>query len=74
MAILRKMVTYTDYRWEETDELTPEQLVKWKSEDEDLQEEVLDEVEFDLKRDKCLEDSEEDYRVRWQIVIEQRSI
>ena len=35
MAILRKMVTYTDYRWE-----------------------VLDEVEFDLKRDKCLEDSE----------------
>ena len=58
MAILRKMVTYTDYRWEETDELTPEQLVKWKSEDEDLQEEVLDEVEFDLKRDKSLEDSE----------------
>jgi|TARA_R110000782_G_scaffold170657_1_gene262426 hypothetical protein len=58
MAILRKMVTYTDYRWEETEELTPEQLVKWKSEDEDLQEEVLDEVEFDLKRDKSLEDSE----------------
>ena len=58
MAILRKMVTYTDYRWEETEELTPEQLVKWKSEDEDLQEEVLDEVEFDLKSDKSLEDSE----------------
>ena len=30
------MVTYTDYRWEETEELTPEQLAKWKSEDEDL--------------------------------------
>lgn len=58
MAKLRKIITYTDYRWEETEELTPEQLVKWKSEDEDLQEEVLDEVEFELARDKCLEDSE----------------
>ena len=58
MAKLRKMVTYTDYRWEETEDLTPEQIKKWKSEDEDLQEEVLDEVEFELKRDKCLEDSE----------------
>jgi|TARA_B110000908_G_scaffold30360_1_gene35940 hypothetical protein len=57
MAKLRKMVTYTDYRWEETEELTSEQLVKWKSEDEDLQEEVLDEVEFDLARDKCLEEN-----------------
>ena len=58
MAILRKLVTYTDYRWEETEELTPDQLAKWKSGDEDLQEEVLDEVEFELTRDKCLEDSE----------------
>ena len=58
MAKLRKLVTYTDYRWEETEELTPEQLVKWKSEDGDLQEEVLDEVDFELTRDKCLEDSE----------------
>ncbi len=58
MAKLRKLVTYTDYRWEETEELTPEQLAKWKSEDEDLQEEVLDEVDFELARDKCLEDSE----------------
>ena len=58
MAVLRKMVTYTDYRWEETEDLTEEQIKKWKSEDEDLQEEVLDEVEFELKRDKCLEDSE----------------
>ena len=58
MAILRKMVTYTDYRWEETEDLTPEQIEKWKSGDEDLQEEVLDEVEFELTRDKCLEDSE----------------
>jgi len=58
MAKLRKLVTYTDYRWEETEELTTEQVEKWKSEDEDLQEEVLDEVEFELARDKCLEDSE----------------
>ena len=58
MAKLRKLVTYTDYRWEETDPLTQEQLEKWKSEDEDLQEEVLDEVEFELSHDKCLEDSE----------------
>ena len=58
MAILRKMVTYTDYRWEETEELTPEQIEKWKSGDEDLQEEVLDEVEFDLSHDKVLEDQD----------------
>lgn len=65
MAKLRKMVTYTDYRWEETEELTPEQIVKWKSGDEDLQEEVLEEVEFELARDKNLEDSE------WPELIEE---
>jgi len=58
MAKLRKLVTYTDYRWEETDPLTQKQLEKWKSGDENLQEEVLDEVEFELSHDKCLEDSE----------------
>ena len=59
MAKLRKMVTYTDYRWEETDDPNPRtRLQKWKSGDEDLQEEVLDEVDFELARDKCLEDSE----------------
>ena len=65
MAKLRKLVTYTDYRWEVTEELTPEQLAKWKSDDEDLQEEVLDEVEFELSHDKCLEDSE------WPELIEE---
>ena len=59
MAKLRKLVTYTDYRWEETEELTSEQLEKWKSGDEDLQEEVLDEVDFELSHDKCLEDHDE---------------
>ena len=58
MAKLRKMVTYTTYRWEETEELTTEQIKKWKSENEDLQEEVLDEVDFELAHDKCLEDSD----------------
>ena len=56
MAKLRKMVTYTDYRWEETEDLTPEQIKKWKSGNEDLQDEVLEEVEFDLSHDKVLED------------------
>ena len=59
MAKLRRMVTYTDYRGEATDELTPKQLEMWKSEDEELREEVMDEVEFELKRDKCLEDHSE---------------
>lgn len=58
MAILRKRVIYTDIRWEETEPLTEEQIKKWKSEDEDLQDEVLDEVEFDLANDKALEDSD----------------
>ena len=65
MAILRRKVIYTDVRWEETEPLTEEQLKKWKSEDDDLQEEVMDEVEFDLKNDKALEDSE------WPELIEE---
>ena len=52
MAKLRRMVTYTDYRWEATDELTPKQLEMWKSEDEELREEVMDEVEFELIKRK----------------------
>ncbi|MDB0072898.1 hypothetical protein N9E79_01310 [bacterium] len=58
MAKLSRRVIYTDIRWEETEELTSEQLTKWKSEDEDLQEEVMDEVDFDLVNDKALEDSD----------------
>ena len=58
MAKLRKRVIYTTIRWEETDPLTEEQIKKWKSEDEDLQEEVMDEVEFELSHDKALEDSD----------------
>ena len=65
MAILRRKVIYTDIRWEETEPLTEEQLKKWKSEDSDLQDEVMDEVEFDLVNDKALEDSE------WPELIEE---
>ena len=65
MAKLRRKVIYTDVRWEETEPLTEEQLKKWKSEDSDLQDEVMDEVEFDLVNDKALEDSE------WPELIEE---
>ena len=58
MAKLRRRVIYTTIRWEETEPLTEEQIKKWKSEDEDLQDEVMDEVEFDLSHDKALEDSD----------------
>lgn len=65
MAKLRRRVIYTDIRWEETDPLTEEQIKKWKSEDEELQEEVMDEVDFDLVNDKALEDSD------WPELIEE---
>ena len=56
MAKLRRKVIYTTVRWEETDPLTEEQIKKWKSEDVDLQDEVIDEVEFELSRDKVIDD------------------
>jgi len=65
MAKLRRRVIYTDIRWEETEPLTEEQITKWKSEDEELQEEVIDEVDFDLVNDKALEDSD------WPELIEE---
>ncbi len=65
MAKLRRRVIYTDIRWEETDPLTEEQIKKWKSEDEELQDEVMDEVEFELTNDKALEDSD------WPELIEE---
>ena len=65
MAKLRRRVIYTDIRWEETDPLTEEQIKKWKSEDEELQDEVMDEVEFELTNDKALEVSD------WPELIEE---
>ena len=58
MAKLRRKVIITTIRYEETEELTPMQVDLWKTGDEDIQEEIMDEVEFDLKHDKVLEDTE----------------
>jgi len=65
MAKLRRKVIYTTVRWEETDPLTEEQIKKWKSEDVDLQDEVIDEVEFELSHDKVIDDYE------WPELIEE---
>lgn len=67
MAKLRRKVIITTVRWEDTEELTEDQVKRWKSGDYDLQEEVLDDVadDFDLVRDKVLEDTE------WPELIEE---
>ena len=67
MAKLRRKVIITTVRWEDTEELTEDQVKRWKSEDEDQQDEVHDEVvdDFDLVRDKVLEDTE------WPELIEE---
>ncbi len=67
MAKLRRKVIITTVRWEDTEELTEDQVKRWKSEDEDLQDEVHDEVvdDFDLVSDKVLEDTE------WPELIEE---
>ena len=57
MARLRRQVVITTVRWEETEPLTEEQLMNWESNDWELQDRVMEEVEFDLKRDKVLEDN-----------------
>ena len=36
--------------------LTPEQIEKWKTGDDELQEEVMDEVEFEFSHDKVIDD------------------
>lgn len=67
MAKLRRKVIVTTVRWEETEELTEDQIKRWKTEDYDTQDEVLEEVidEFDLAHDKVLEDTE------WPELIEE---
>ena len=54
MAKLRKLVTYTTYRWEEV-ELTEEQLVSFKNNKEDFIENYY-EGEYDLDWDLVKED------------------
>tara|TARA_R110000796_G_scaffold55882_1_gene129794 strand:- start:3023 stop:3226 length:204 start_codon:yes stop_codon:yes gene_type:complete len=60
MAKLRKLVTYTDYRWEEV-ELTEEQLAHFKKDEEGFLEAYRDgeyDFDWDLVSDKCLESEE----------------
>lgn len=57
MARLRRQVIVTTIRWEETEPLTEEQIMNWESNDWELQDRIMEEVEFDLKRDKVLEDN-----------------
>lgn len=65
MAILKRQVIVTTVRYEETEDLTDEQITLWKSENYESQEEVMEEVEFDLVYDKVLEDTE------WPELIEE---
>jgi hypothetical protein len=58
MAKLRRRVIITTIRFEETEELTPQQVELWKTDDYDTQEEVMDEVDFWLSHDKVLEDTD----------------
>ena len=65
MAKLKRRVIVTTVRYEETEELTEQQIKNWESENDELQEEVMDEVEFELVHDKVMEDSE------WPELIEE---
>jgi len=59
MTKLKRKVIVTTVRFEETwEDLTEQQLKDWNSGDEDLQQDIIDEVEFELVHDKVLEDSE----------------
>ena len=58
MAKLRRKVIITTVRWEDTEELTEDQVKRWKSGDDDLQQEVMDEVDFELVHDKVMEDGD----------------
>ena len=58
MAKLKRRVIVTTVRYEETEELTEQQIKNWESENDELQEEVMDEVEFELVHDKVIEDTD----------------
>ena len=55
MAKLTRTVNYANFRWEEY-VLTEEELAKWKTGDEDLQQEIIDDADWDLVRDKPIDD------------------
>ena len=58
MARLTREVIYKNIRFEEA-ELTEEQLAKWKTGDKNLQQEVLNEIEWDLVGDKTRDEEGE---------------
>ena len=55
MAKLARQVIYTNVRWEES-ELTDEELAQWKTGDEDAQQDIIDDADWDLVRDKPIDD------------------
>ena len=67
MAKLTRTVNYANYRWEEY-VLTEEELAQWKTGDEDLQQETIDNTDWDLVRDKPIDDYNElDFiKIIWQ--------
>ena len=58
MAKLARQVIYTNIRWEES-ELTDEELTQWKTGDEDTQQDIIDNADWDLVRDKPIDDYSE---------------
>ena len=67
MAKLTRTVNYANYRWEEY-MLTEEESAQWKTGDEDLQQETIDNTDWDLVRDKPIDDYNElDFiKIIWQ--------
>ena len=55
MAKLTRTVNYANFRWEEYI-LTEEELAKWKTGDEDIQQEIIDGADWDLLRSKYMDD------------------
>ena len=55
MAKLTRNVNYCNYRWEEY-VLTDEELKRWKTGDEDIQQDIIDDADWDLVRDKPIDD------------------
>jgi|TARA_R110002153_G_scaffold125798_1_gene272934 hypothetical protein len=58
MAKLTRTVEYVDFRYEEY-VLTEEQLKQWKTGDEDIQQEIIDDADWDLTRDKQIDNYSE---------------
>ena len=55
MAKLTRTVNYANYRWEES-VLTDEELTQWKTGDEDIQQDIIDNADWDLVRDKPIDE------------------